>query len=234
VPMCVVRYGKLTGGIPGAEPLPFLGFPLLEPELHPSYVLQSVVLSTGEKAFASTELCTRDSFAEAVTKLIAKDSFRQGQLNFQVVSIEGPIPSGDTWDSLMTKITGGKNVELCRVQFAEILKPQALTNWIADTWFPQALIDADAATILVGARPVKASKLSNGNVRIVWETILPDLSVQRAGEVEIRVEATGSFPSVSAVRLADSILPGEDQLMERLVEGINKNVYKKQFCVPKQ
>lgn len=192
------------------------------------------MLSTGEKAFASTELCTRDSLAEAVTKIIVKDKVRLGQLNFQVTSIEGPLPTEENWNGLLAKISGGENVELCRVQFAEITKPQALTNWVADTWFPQALIDADAATILSGARPVKASKLSNGNIRIIWENILPDLSVKRVGEVEIRIDATGSTPSVSAVRLAESILPGEDQLMEKLVEGINKNVFKKQFCVAKQ
>ena len=32
--------------------------------------------------------------------------------------------------------------------------------------------------------------------------------------------------------MATGILPGEMQLMDKLLEGVNKNVYKKQFCVP--
>ena len=41
----LLRYGKLTGGVPGAEPLPFMSMPLLEPELHPSYTLNTVLLN---------------------------------------------------------------------------------------------------------------------------------------------------------------------------------------------
>ncbi len=37
-----------------------------------------------------------------------------------------------------------------RIDFGAINKQDALTNWIADIWFPQALIEADAATILTG------------------------------------------------------------------------------------
>ena len=51
IPFSVVRYGKLTGGIPDVEPIPFMGFPLLEPEIHPSYVLRSVVLSNARVCF---------------------------------------------------------------------------------------------------------------------------------------------------------------------------------------
>ena len=41
----LMRYGKLTGGVPGAEPLPFISMPLLEPELHPSVTLNTVLLN---------------------------------------------------------------------------------------------------------------------------------------------------------------------------------------------
>ena len=58
-----------AGGVPGAEPLPFMGLPLLEPELHPSYVLRSVVLTSAtSNQYAATEVCTRGALGEAVGK----------------------------------------------------------------------------------------------------------------------------------------------------------------------
>ena len=57
----------VLGGVPGAEPLPFMGLPLLEPELHPSYVLRSVVLtSSTSNQYAASEVCTRKALGEAV------------------------------------------------------------------------------------------------------------------------------------------------------------------------
>jgi hypothetical protein len=123
-------------------------------------------------------------------------------------------------------------VELIRIAFGAINKPAALTNWIGDIWFPQALIEADAATILTGARPVRAVKnLETGNVQIKWEDLQPDLTVKAAGGLEIRV-LQGESPAISVVRLSAGSLPGEMQLIDRLVEGINKNVYKRQICSP--
>lgn len=161
---------------------------------------------------------------------MTKNVYQTNDFDAQVISLAGSRPSESDWAAMLTRLTSGSNIELLHVNFGEILKPQAFTNWIADTWFPQALIDADAATILTGARPVKTAKISEGVVRIIWEDIRPDLTVVRAGELEVRVSPETS--SVSAVRLSSDILPGEAQLMEKLLEGINKNVYKKLFCVP--
>ena len=64
-----------AGGVPGAEPLPFMGLPLLEPELHPSYVLRSVVLTSAtSNQYAATEVCTRGALGEAVGKETSKSS----------------------------------------------------------------------------------------------------------------------------------------------------------------
>lgn len=129
-------------------------------------------------------------------------------------------------------LLGGSDVELIRIAFGAINKPAALTNWIGDVWFPQALIEADAATILTGARPVRAVKnAETGNVQIRWEDLQPDLTVKPAGGLEIRV-VQGESPAVTVVRLSSGSLPGEMQLIDRLVEGINKNVYKRQICTP--
>ena len=227
-PFSLFRYGKLIGGIPGAEPLPFVGLPLIEPELHPSYVLLSTVLtSSTSNQYAATELCTRDSLSEAAARLVG----RGDNLEALVVSIAGKPLTDKEWNQQFSRLTSASNVELLRIDFAQILKPQILTNWIVDTWFPQALIDADAATILSGARPVRATKNKDGSIKIVWEDLQPDLTVKAAGSVEIRL-IQGESPAISAVRLTDKPLPGEMQLMDKLVEGVNKNVYKRQLCVP--
>jgi hypothetical protein len=68
-------------------------------------------------------------------------------------------------------------------------------------------------------------------VQIRWEDLQPDLTVKPAGGLEIRV-VQGESPAVTVVRLSSGSLPGEMQLIDRLVEGINKNVYKRQICTP--
>lgn len=99
-------------------------------------------------------------------------------------------------------------------------------------WFPLALIEADAATILTGARPVRALKDPvTGAVQIKWEDLMPDLTIKAAGALEIRI-IEGENPALSVVRIAGGSLPGEMQLMDRLVEGVNKNVYKRLICTP--
>jgi hypothetical protein len=229
-PFSLLRYGTLTGGVPGAEPLPFVGLPLLEPELHPSYTLRAVVLTGADSnQYAATEVCTRGALGEAAARAVAR---RLDSLEALVVSIAGAPPSEREWDQLFTRMTASSNVELLRIDFGAINKPQALTNWLADVWFPQALIEADAATILRGARPVRAVKVEGtGAVQIKWEDIQPDLSVKPAGGLEIRVQQ-GDAPALSVVRLSQGSLPGEMQLMDKLVEGVNKNVYKRQLCTP--
>lgn len=56
-PFSSLRYGQLTGGVAGAEPLPFMGLPAVDVELHPSYTLRSVLLTSLEKnQYADTEV----------------------------------------------------------------------------------------------------------------------------------------------------------------------------------
>ena len=231
VPFSVVRYGKLTGGIPGAEPIPFMGFPLVEPEIHPSYVLRSVVLSnTKDNKYSAIESCTRDSLGETITRLIKTDLYKSSSnFNAQVISLAGPAPTEKEWKINFAKLAGGKDVELLRMEFDEILKEKAFSNWLADQWFPQALIDADAATIIAGARPVKAVKQENGNIKIFWEELKPDLSVLKVGEIEVRLENTDASKALSVIRISGKELPGESQLMDRLLEAVNKNAVKKNF-----
>ena len=76
-----------------------------------------------------------------------------------VVSIAGPPLTGADWDRIFKRLQRNGDAELLRIEFGQINKPVALVRWLCDSWFPQALIGADAATILRGARPVRASVL---------------------------------------------------------------------------
>jgi len=238
-PLSVLRYGRLIGGLPGLEPTPFVGLPLLEPELHPSYVLQSIICSNVEKnQYASSEVCTREALSEVISQLLLRQDRRspsneQG-IDTLVVSIAGPPLRGRDWDKLFDRLQSSGDVELLRIDFKSILKPQQLSNWVCDSWFPQALIEADAATILTGSRPVRALQISMESIRVTWEDLQPDLTVRSAGCLEINIVTgkDGRSPYLNVLRLADGPLPGEGPLVDRLVEAINKSVYKKQFCVP--
>lgn len=244
-PFSNFQYGSLIGGIPGLEPMPFVGLPLLEPELDPSYVLQSVVCSNSNtNVYASSEVCTRDTLSEVINQSTLRqkqssNSIATTTADSLIVSIAGPPLKEKDWDKLFTRMQATGDVELLRIEFAQILKLQPFLNWISDTWFPQALIDADAATILSGSRPVRALKdLKSNSVRVIWEDLQPDLTVRSAGSLEIMLiqntndgMATTFYPYLSVVRVAKTPLPGENQLVDRLIEAINKNVYKKQFCV---
>lgn len=232
-PLSSIRYGKLTGGITGMEALPFMGMPMLEPEIHPSYVLKSVVLADpSNNKYADSELCTRDSLSEALARLVSRKLYGVDAL---IVSIVGSTPTDKEWERLFGRVTNKENAELARLEFGAIPKPDALLQWLVDTWFPQALVEADAATVLTGARPVRAVKTSSTTVEIKWDDIKPDLSVEAVGSLAISLNPIGdelSGPYLSVIRRADKPLPGESQLTDKLIEGINKTVYKKGFCTP--
>lgn len=228
LPFSLLRYGQLTGGIPGNEPLPFLGLPALEPELHPSYTLRSVLITDLNSKYSDSDLCTRDSLAEACVRLL-----QQKPVQGRLLSIAGDVPTDKDWNLLFSRLNADSDVEILRIEFGNVLKPQAMLNWLVDSWFPQALVDADAATILAGARPVRAIKTGDQSFRIVWEDMAPDLTVKNIGGVEISLESANA-PALVAKRLSGGSLPGEMQLMDRLIEGINKVAYKKQFCSPLQ
>lgn len=174
-------------------------------------------------------MCTRNTLADAIIRKVAKAQ----TINALVVSIVGAPPSDKEWDSLFQRMQQGANVELLSIEFGELKKPAALASWLVDSWFPQALIDADAATILRGARPVRAVKVSDSLVQIKWEELKADLSVSAAGGLDIRIDAAN--PSLSVVRSSGSSgasLPGEMQLVDKLLEGVNKNVFKRSMATP--
>lgn len=234
-----LKYGSLLGGVPGLEPLPFVGLPLLEPELHPSYTLTSVVLTNPDSnQYASSEICTRDMLAEATTRHIMNNNKKVNPINTLVISIEGSAPTDKEWNNLFSRISSGNQAQVLNIQFASIVKKSAFITWLVDVWFPQALIEADTATILRGARPVRASKIDESTVKIAWEDIKSDLSVETVGNLLIILDGgSTSQPSLIVTRSTTASntsksLPGEMLLMDKLVEGINKYIYAKGIATP--
>jgi hypothetical protein len=109
----------------------------------------------------------------------------QSALECQLLSIAGSPPSDAEWTAMLARITGGKGSSLLRIDFAEIPSRDKLCMWIQRDWFPRALVDADAATILTGARPVRAVVRPEGVV-ITWETLRSDLTAEKVGELLVR------------------------------------------------
>lgn len=243
VPVSVIMYGDLLD----QPQVPFLSSLLQEPELHPAYTLQSVLFSSSSSnQYIQTEPCTHAALSQTINRLLEK------QLNFLdspngsefpvvaselvVTSIDGPELNEKQWESLFQRVvnSGIMGAELLRVDFKGVDKKQQLLSWIANTWFPQALIDADAATILSGARPVRAVLLSGTDkVELVWEDLnMQTMKPMKVGALEITVSDSTKAGLSVCRSLGESMLPGEGLLMDKLVEGINKVVYKKQFASP--
>ena len=85
-PFSLFRYGKLSGGVMGKEPVPFIGLPALEPELHPSYKLKSCVLTRPFNnlfTVSDDDICTRDTLAEAIVQSISLEESVEGKFSVQ-------------------------------------------------------------------------------------------------------------------------------------------------------
>jgi len=74
-------------------------------------------------------------------------------------------------------------------------------------------------------------KWGDEGIFIQWEDSQEDLYAKLVGELKIVIDGRASAPTLKVVRLSPKLLPGEMQLMDKLVEGINKAVYKKGIAV---
>lgn len=222
------RYGTLSGGVTGNAPVPFVGLPTADPELHPSYALRSCVLTRpfGNLVTVTKEdMCTRDTLAEAIVQSVE----RSMPVEAQVLSTEGKALSQAEWSSSFQRLSTEGSSQLLRLEFASINKLKQFNTWLCSTWFPSALIDANAAIILTGARPVRALSRGDSTVEVVWEQINPDLSVTRAGS--LNMEITEDPPALTVTRAQAGALPGEVELMDNLVENVG-TIYKKKLVSP--
>lgn len=222
------RYGTLSGGVTGNAPVPFVGLPTADPELHPSYELRSCVLTRpfgNLVTLTKEDICTRDTLAEAIVQSVGRST----PVEAQVLSTEGKALSQAEWSSSFQRLSTEGSSQLLRLEFASINKLKQLNTWLCSTWFPSALIDANAAIILTGARPVRALSRGDSTVEVVWEQINPDLSVTRAGS--LNMEITENPPALTVTRAQAGALPGEVELMDNLVENVG-TIYKKKLVSP--
>jgi hypothetical protein len=153
----------------------------------------------------------------------------------QLSSIRGPPPTPAEWTSILSKALTPDALQrvLLSVPFQEVLRPQALMSWLSDTWYPQAVIDINAAVTTSGARPVKISRAGESSLVIVWEELRSDLKVVRVGELRIDVTlgGEGKSPCLTVMRdAAAGVLPGNALLAENLQNALKNNVYRKQLC----
>lgn len=250
LPVSLLTYGSLLDN----PAVPFLSPPLLEPKLHPSYKLQSVLMSiAGSNQYAESAECSQSALDGAVTRLVSKQVTHltaggKGALPavtaVVVTSIAGPIPSDKDWDAAFQRVLtmgkGAGSAELIKIEFGSVQKEAAFLLWITNSWFPQALVEADAATILSGSRPVRAvrSTKEDNAISVIWENMDPQtMRPVFVGSLEIRLVAKGeegANPYLSVRRVSDGKpLQGEGLLVDKLVEGINRNAFKKNFATPK-
>lgn len=220
------RYGKLSGGVTGNAPIAFVGLPTSDPELHPSYALRSCVLTRpfGNLVTMDTEdMCTRDTLAEAIVQSVESAKPVEAQL----LSTVGKALSRAEWSNSFQRLSTEGSSELLRLDFASINKLKQLNTWICTSWFPSALIGANAAIILTGARPVRALSRGENKVELVWESINADLSVTKAGS--LLMEITEAPPALVVTRAQSGVLPGETELMDNLVENV-QTIYRKKLA----
>lgn len=222
------RYGTLSGGVTGNAPVPFVGLPTADPELHPSYAMRSCVLTRpfGNLFTVTNEdMCTRDTLAEAIVQSVERTT----PVEAQVLSTEGKALSKAEWSNSFQRLSTAGSSELLRLEFASINKLKQFNTWICTSWFPSALIDANAAIILRGARPVRALSRGDGKIELVWEEMGSDLSVSKAGSLSM--EITEDPPALVVTRAQAGVLPGEVELMDHLVENA-QTIYKKKLASP--
>ncbi len=79
------------------------------------------------------------------------------------------------------RLSSRSSSELLKVEFSAVNRPGPFMAWIANSWFPQALIDTNAAVVLSGARPVRAVIVGDDKVEIRWEKLSRDLKAEAAG-----------------------------------------------------
>jgi hypothetical protein len=222
------RYGKLSGGVTGNAPVPFVGLPTLDPELHPSYSLRSCVLTRpfGNLVTAdSSDICTRDTLAEAIVQSVDRSS----PVEALVLSTEGKMLSKNDWAKSFQRLSTEDSSQLLSLEFASVNKLKQLTSWVTGTWFPAAIIDSNAAVILSGARPVRAVSKVDGVVELVWETMTADLQVKPAGSLKVTI--TEQPPALTVTRSQAGALPGEVELVDNLVENAQQ-IYRKKLATP--
>lgn len=249
-PCVSLRCGRLFGGVPGTEPMAFLSGPQRRPELDEHYAARAVVLSRSEGLLsvkasmdpgAVQARTSRLMLAETAYRIAAETAGgRRFAPTITVVSLDGKEPAEPQWSQLLDRVDEDMGIELFQTTFAEVPDPQRLRNWLAREWAPVALSSISTYTKRYGARPVSTRETEMG-LAIRWEDATKDFQVYTAGEVLVDLdEAPGPPGSPPRLRMTradargqklSTPLPGEDEIIQRLAEGIEQTVFKKKYAL---
>ena len=231
----MLRHGELFGGIPGNEPLPFRGGPMLEPVLDDDFTLRAALVTRMSTPAAVSEdaklRSRRQTVAEAAAGAAAASptviaASRNQLTELSVYSAEGDAPTSAEWARMLERaMDSSEGVELMQVEFGTMDAPR-FTSWLVTTWGPTTLRTISASMVRSGSRPV-AARASDRGATIRWET-LENGRIVPTGSLEFLID-TGSdltSPSLRVLRLDGAGSPtsrslvGEDEILRRLVEGL--------------
>jgi len=239
----VVSHGALFGQLPGKEPLPFMTGPKAVPVIEESYRKQGVLLSLTD-TLARDGRTLRSSLAEAVVRFLERplsDPSKQGDnvFSFSIVSVEDfAVPSDEAWGKELSRLDSSKGVQVYSVEFDKVQNLSGFLTWLELKWASNTLKKLPIVEkSRSGARPVSVSRLSNG-ISIVWETVDNDLRVVKAGKLQILINEDDPSLVVTRTDGAGSpltaVLPGEEEIVQSLVEGLNSDAYPRGYVVKRK
>lgn len=239
--LVVLEHGALFGGIPGAEPVPFLTGPQLSPELDPHFSDRAVQLSRSGKLLAKggdhTARTARMALAETVSRLVTGGAVgASGGMGLarriSVLSFPGAAPNDGEWDQLLARVDGRLGVELLSIAFDEVVNARGLLRFLQFSWAPKALRELPTYMRTQGSRPVQTEEMEDG-VGVRWR----DPSGQRNDGLVLVQLAEEGQPRLRVTRVdADgkprpTPLDGDEELLQALVEAVEETVYAKEYAV---
>jgi len=239
-----LKHGRIFGGVPGAEPLPFQGGPMKEPVLDEHYVARAVMLSRSDALLNLNNAnplgknmqvrTSRAALSETIYRvLLANKSGDASKIAsaFSVLSIEGGFPGDDEWQQQFTSIDDARGIELLNVNFGKVLDRRGLVSWLENQWGPAALQTMSTYIRRTGARPVVVRATDTG-AAVRWENMNSNFEMDFVGQLQIEISDSDLrlVRADASGRPLGTSLPGEDELLQRLLEGIETTVYAKNYA----
>lgn len=238
----ILRHGQLFG-TPESSPdfSPFVGGPLRNPELCEEYTTRSVRIDptlsvTGNVVMRKNTRSSRHSVGEGAALLMLEKVPGEG-LDLCLSSQLGSEPVElDAWIDEFTRsakmLATGQGAQVFSTSFASVPDTERLADWLATKWAPAVLRTYDIAAIRKGARPVYATRPSDGKVEIVWQELVDFKSVT-VGKMIIDVKDSELIatrgPGDAAAgfgQISKKPLNGENVLVQRLAEGASQAIDK--------
>jgi len=171
--LTLVKHGRVFGGTPGNEPLPFVGGALRVPLVDEHFATRAIILSASDAILSTKDTnplgkvqvrTNRKSLADLVTRLLAKKQAQPAEALpplVTVLSLDGVEPSEGEWGAQFRRFesrqASNRGVELLSIEFESVPKPSALEQWLSFDWGPTMLSTISTYTKRFGARPVVAS-----------------------------------------------------------------------------